>query len=93
MEQVGETFGLADSSFQKLKQYLVVNTFQLRKINVNTASLETLKAHPYIRYAIASAIIAYRDEHGLFSTIADIKKVQVISDELFNKLLPYLVLQ
>ncbi|HZI25304.1 MAG TPA: helix-hairpin-helix domain-containing protein, partial [Chryseolinea sp.] len=74
VEQVCETFGLADSSFQKLKHYLVVKAFHVRKINVNTASLEILKAHPYIRYAIANAIIAFRNEHGPFHRIEDIKK-------------------
>ena len=93
IDQVGETYGLSDSSFQKIKQYLVVNTTYVKKINVNTASLETLKAHPYIRYAIANAIIAYRNEHGYFASMEDIKKIQVISDELFKKLLPYLSIE
>ena len=93
VEQVGETFGLPDSSFQKLKKYLVVNTNSVRKININTASLDILKAHPYIRYAIANAIIAYRSEHGPFYRIDDIKKIHVITAELFNKLLPYLSLE
>ena len=93
VKQVGETFGLADSSFQKLKKYLVVDPASIKKLNVNTASLETLKTHPYIRYAIANAIIAYRNEHGPFSKIDDIKNIQAIPEELFNKLLPYLSLE
>lgn len=91
IEQVGETFGLADSVFQNLKKYLAIEERGIRKININTATLEELKAHPYIRYAIAKAIVAYRNEHGLFLTVEEIMKVKLVTEEIFNRVKPYLV--
>src|SRR5688500_322323 len=43
IEQVRETFGLPDSTFQKIKQYLKLETNAIRKININTATADELK--------------------------------------------------
>ena len=90
--QLGETYGLPDSSFQKIRQYLKLETVSVRKININNATLDELKAHPYIRYNIANPIIAYRNEHGSFSRIDDLKKVMAVTDEVYNKISPYLTI-
>jgi competence protein ComEA len=93
ISQVGETFGLPDSTFQKIKQWLKLENSFIRKININTATLEELKAHPYIRYNLANPIVAYREQHGPFSKIDGLKKIMIITDELYNKLLPYLTIE
>ena len=88
--QIGETFGLPDSTFQKIKQYLKLENVFIKKININTATVNELKAHPYIKWSIANPIVAYRNEHGTFSNIEDIKKVMAVTDEIYNKIAPYL---
>ncbi len=88
--QVGETFGLPDSTFQKIKQYLKLETTSVRKININTATVDELKVHPYIRYSLANPIVAYRNEHGPFAKVEDIKKVMAVTDEIYNKIAPYI---
>jgi len=93
IDQVSETYGLADSVFQKIKQYFNLKTISIKKININTATVEELKAHPYLRYQLANSIIAYRKEHGPFSKLEDIKQVMTITDDIFNKIVPYLALQ
>jgi competence protein ComEA len=93
VNQVAETFGLPDSTFQKIKQYLKLDNNAVRKININTATLDLLKAHPYIKYSVANPIIAYRNEHGSFSKIEDIKKVMTVTEEVYNKIAPYLTAQ
>jgi competence protein ComEA len=93
VNQVGETFGLPDSTFQKIKQYLKSENASVRKININKATVDELKTHPYIKYALANPIVAYRNEHGLFAKIEDIKKVMAVTDEIYNKITPYLIVQ
>ena len=90
INQVAETFGLADSTFQKIRSWLKLDQPQLRKININTATLEELKAHPYIRFTLARPIVAYRSEHGPFTKLEDIKKVMAVTEEIYNKISPYL---
>ena len=92
IEQIGETYGLPDSTFQKIKQYLKLDNSPVKKININTVTVGELKAHPYIKYNLANPIIAYRNEHGSFSTIEDIKKVMAITDEIYKKIAPYLTI-
>ncbi|HEX2628314.1 MAG TPA: helix-hairpin-helix domain-containing protein [Chitinophagaceae bacterium] len=93
VEQVGETFGLADSVFQKIKPRLQLNPIETKKININTASIDELKQHPYIRFALAKAIIAYRDAHGEFAQKEDLKKIMLITEDVFRKIDPYITLQ
>lgn len=93
IEQVGETYALPDSTFQKIKQYLKLENTLVKKININTATVDELKAHPYIKYSLANPIIAYRNEHGPYSKVEDIKKIMVVTDEIYKKIFPYLTIQ
>lgn len=89
IEQVKETFGLADSVFQKIRSYLRNDGGELRKIDLNKAGMEELKAHPYVRYNVANIIVQYRNQHGPFDTVEDLKKIAVIDNALYEKLNPY----
>ena len=91
IDQVGETYGVPDSTFQKIKQYLKLESTLIRKININTATVDELKVHPYIKWSIANPIVAYRNEHGSFMKIEDIKKVMILTDQVYDKIAPYLV--
>jgi competence ComEA-like helix-hairpin-helix protein len=62
-EQVGETFGIPDSVFQNIQPFLTGGGV-LRALNVNTASLDELKAHPYLSAKDAGALIAKRTQNG-----------------------------
>ena len=93
VEQVGETYGLPDSTFQNIKQWLKLDNPSVKKININTATVDEMKAHPYIKYSLANPIVAYRYEHGMFSKIEDIKKVMTVTDEIYKKITPYLSVQ
>lgn len=91
-DQIGEIYGLPDSTFQKIRQYLLVRDTTVKKININTATKEELKTHPYIRWALANAIVEYRNQHGNFSSVEDLKKISLITDDVFNKVKFYLTL-
>lgn len=91
VDQVRETFGLPDSTFQKIKSQLSINFNPVKQININTASLNDMKLHPYIRYAVANAIIQYRTQHGNFASVEEIKKIMIITDDIYRKLFPYII--
>ena len=93
IEQLAETYGLPDSTFQKIKSSLKMAPFEIKKININEASKEELQSHPYIRYKIATLIIAYRTQHGKFESVDDLEKIQGIGEEAFEKVRPYLTVR
>lgn len=93
VEQVAETFALPDSTFQKIKANLILTRAMVKKININTATLDEMKIHPYIRYNLASAVVQYRLQHGVFLTISDIKKIMMVTEDIYLKLAPYLSVQ
>ena len=90
VEQIGETYGLPDSTFQKIKARFSIRNSSIHQININTASIDEMKVHPYLRYAIANAIVQYRLQHGNYAVVDDLKKIMIITEEVFNKAVPYL---
>lgn len=91
VSQVAETFGLADSVFRKIEPLLRLEVKTLRRININTATAGELKAHPYLKWNMVNALLAYRKEHGTFLKKEDLKQVMAITDEIYQRLAPYLV--
>jgi competence ComEA-like helix-hairpin-helix protein len=89
VEQVKETYALHDSVFQKIAPYLKLHT-GITPININEATIDQLKAHPYIRYHLANAIVQYRTQHGAYRTIEDVKKIMIVDEQIFAKMAPYL---
>lgn len=87
--QVAETFGLPDSTFQKIKPQLVPSPI-VNKIKINTVSLEVLMTHPYIKRNIAQIILNYRAQHGPFAAPEDLYRIHALSKEVVEKILPYI---
>lgn len=92
ISQIGETYGIPDSTFQQIKGRLKCINPSVKQININTADANELKGHPYIKWNAANAIVNYRTQHGAYKSLEDLRKIEIITDELFNKIAPYLVL-
>jgi competence protein ComEA len=93
VEQVKETFGLPDSVFQQIKTQLQIDPARVKQMDVNIATVDELKAHPYIGYAVANAIVQYRKEHGNFTVVGDLQKIGAIDPSLYQKISPYLAVK
>jgi competence protein ComEA len=91
VEQIGETYGLPDSTFQKIKPLLKIDG-TIKKININSATKDELKDHPYIRWKLANAIVEYRNQHGNFTAVDDLKKIVLVDEKTFEKLRHYVEL-
>jgi DNA uptake protein ComE-like DNA-binding protein len=89
VDQVAETYGLPDSTFRKIRKWLVVKDTCIQRININKATIEELK-FPYISYNLANAIYHYRQQHGDYKSLQDLQKIVLVNDSLLNKLSPYL---
>jgi competence ComEA-like helix-hairpin-helix protein len=92
LEQVGEVYGLPDTTFQKILPYLALSPIY-RKINLNAATLDELKSHPCINFLQATILFNYRQQHGAFKSLEAVKKAAVgMKENEWKKLEPYLSL-
>jgi len=90
MEQLKEVFGLDSLMFANISPQLEIKGDKLARMNINTISMDILKRHPYVKYNIANLIINYRNQHGPYKSVEEIKKIHLLTDELYVKLAPYL---
>lgn len=93
IEQLYEVWGLDSSIVAALTPFLRVDENLVRKIPINHCTVSELKKHPYMNYNIANNIVQYRDRHGNYSRIEDIKQAVLVNEELFRKIAPYLTLE
>jgi DNA uptake protein ComE-like DNA-binding protein len=87
--QVRDVWGLDSVVVDELLKHATLRNPQLRKLNVNSAPFDQLR-HPYLKFHMARAIVAYRQQHGPFSSPEDLLRVKVIDAKTVEKLTPYL---
>lgn len=62
------------------------------KININTAGAREIEKLPFIGKAKALSIIRYRDQHGSFETLDELRAVPDLGESTFHAIEPYVVL-
>ena len=92
LAQLQEIYHITDDGLANLHRYGVVHPEAVQKININEADVPRLARHPYISWPLAKAIIAHREDYGLFTTLEDVKEVYLMDEILFEKLTPYWVI-
>ena len=75
-----------------MESQLIIDTSSLRKININKVYFDNIKLFPYLSRNQAIALINYRNRHGNFSRLDEIKKCVLIDDETYKKVKDYFVL-
>ena len=90
--QLKQTYGMTDSIFQLIIPFLKTEPSTCKKININTATDFELSQNPVISKDIAKAIVIYRNQHGSFIRLDDIKRIVFITEEVYSKIVPYLTI-
>jgi DNA uptake protein ComE-like DNA-binding protein len=90
-EQLNEVYGLDSAVISRLlKVAFITQDFTPKQIDMNTADEKQFASHPYIKKFVARAIVAYRFQHGKFTDVADLHKLNLLRPEDIDKVLPYL---
>ena len=94
-DQLLEVWKMDVEKLDGIKEFIEVNPSKIKKINLNTATAEELKNHPYIRtWNIANSIVKLRTQAGgKFNSVQDIRKSVLISDDIYERLKPYLMVE
>lgn len=92
-EQLMEVYGFDQEKFDLISSQITLDSLSVKKININTASVETLRKHPYIDKKTAVKIFMHRVNDGDYSDLQEIKKLNFAEEQLFNKIAPYLTVK
>ncbi|WP_160713872.1 ComEA family DNA-binding protein [Chitinophaga solisilvae] len=92
ISQVGECYGLPDSTFQKIQPFLKIGDGSLKKIDLNLTDEKSLAAHPYIRYKLARLIVQYRSAHAGFRRVDELRSLPLVDEIIYRKIEPYIVI-
>ena len=92
INQIQEVYGISKEIFEQIQPQLIQTSKAIQKININTADYKTLVSHPYIDSKRANAIIKYRNQHGDFKSVEDLKNIYAISAKVLEQIKPYLVI-
>jgi len=89
-EQLMEIYGLDSLKYNEIKDQVTISSVALKVVNINTAVFNDLKGNPYLSYKQINAIIQYRKQHGSYSGLSDLSKVMILSQDVINKIAPYI---
>ncbi len=91
VDQLKEVWGMTDETFEKISPLVAIDDTQITKIDVNKASIEKLKKHPYIKtFQRAKVIYEYRRKKVNLHNINQLKHLEEFTAEDWQKLEPYL---
>ncbi len=93
LNQLQEVYGLDTAVVREMKKKFVVrDEFLPRQIKLNTATLEDLIHHPYIKRREALAILSYRLQHGAFQAFEELLEINLLTPQWIDRVQPYLTL-
>ena len=91
LNQLKEVWGFSDSLFELIRTKIILrDTIPFRFIQLNSMSEDSLRRHPYIGYRFSRIFFNYRQQHGPFKSMEEVRSVPLLSPENYSKLAPYL---
>lgn len=91
-KQLLEVWKFDEEKLSQIEDQIWVDPLQIQKLNINEVGVEILKTHPYISWNVANSIVKMRTQRGSFKSLEEIMDSQLISQDLFVKLKPYLTI-
>lgn len=88
-EQLMEVYRLSDTIYNMLRERVTINISSVNRLKLNTATLDELKAHPYIGEKVAKNIIMLREGLQRFNDIDQLRQVPLMNEEIYRKIAPY----
>ena len=80
MEQMKDVWGLSPEVIENLDSHFKVSELpNLKKIDINNASIKELSQFPYFNYQLAKQIVTFRSMNGDFKNVNDLTKIKGLS--------------
>lgn len=79
--------------YDKLREFVSIGEGVFSKLDINSATTDELKKHPYIDYAVANSIVKMRAQKKEFKEIEEILESKLIEYPLFDKIEYYITIK
>lgn len=89
MSQLLELYNIKERDLKLLQKHCNIVS-KVKQININTADSKQLKAHPYLDFHDAEAIIRYRKRKGKYKSIEVLKSRKILTETTFERVKFYL---
>ena len=90
ISQLSEVYGITDNLVEQINERIWADSSLIRKISVNTATLNDLARHPYISEQQARGIINYRRLQNRINTLDELVRNNILEGASVDKIKPYL---
>ena len=90
IEQLQEVYGMYEELYEKITPYLEINPDSIKTISANTASIDKLKAHPYLNFYQAKAIVEMRKKKGELKSIDELSLLEEFTADDLERIKHYL---
>lgn len=90
IEQLGEIYNITEKELNDIIPHITLDLSLIQQINVNKATVEQLKRHPYLNFYQAKAICELRKAKKHLSSIEDISILEEFSKSDITRITPYL---
>ena len=74
-EQLLEVYAFDTTRLSNIENFIIIDSIELRKVNVNTDDFKTILRHPYIEYEDVKKIVNYRESKGMIKNWEQYLKV------------------
>ena len=74
-EQLLEVYAFDTTRLSSIENFIIIDTIELRKVNINTDDFKTILRHPYIEYEDVKKIVNYRESKGMIKNWEQYLKV------------------
>ncbi|WP_312138989.1 helix-hairpin-helix domain-containing protein [Sphingobacterium sp.] len=89
-EQLSEVYGLPEETYLHIKKHVQVDKASIVKLRINELDVNALAKHPYISYKQARTMVNFREHHGPFKSMEDLKKILSLDEAFFRKIEIYI---
>jgi DNA uptake protein ComE-like DNA-binding protein len=93
IEQLQEVYDMYEELYERIVPYLSVDPSLIARIPVNRSSLDKLRAHPYINFYQAKAMIEVRKKRGTLTGVEELQLLEEFGPDDWIRLTPYLDFQ
>lgn len=89
--QLREVYGIDSTRYADIAPHLTVNPSLITRLDINSATIDQLKRHPYFDYYMAKAVVRMRETQGPFRQVEDLLNITIIDTQTFKRIEPYLI--